>query len=92
MFDFSIKSLDLKAGKVKTGIKLKVLLPISYSFGWKSYFFNNWIAFEIKMLSILNIASEFVSFDLLQVAIRSFSNDRHICAPAIKKDLVLKKV
>ena len=36
---------------------------------------------------ILTMKSEFVSFDLLQVGNRSFSNNWHVCAPANKNDL-----
>ena len=37
------------------------------------------------------IKFKFVSLDLLQVAIRSFSNNWHSCAPANKKDVMLKR-
>ena len=39
---------------------------------------------------ILAMKSKFVSFDLLQVTIRPFSNNRHVCAPVNKKYLILK--
>ena len=73
-------------------------------YAFRTVLVENRIFFQIKSLSIeyrlklkcsadqiIALKSELVSFDLLQVAIRSLSSNCHFSAPANKKEMMLKR-
>ena len=83
MFHFSVKYIDPKARKKKKGLKLNVLFTLFIQFLVENRIFSKLPPFQLNNVlnlkcsadQILTLKSDFVSFDHLRVAIRSFSNN-----------------